>query len=58
MKVNAEGAEAPDASSLQMPIEVWETKENRDDIDFESESEPLEEELVIDLQFILMSKKQ
>ena len=31
IKVNAEGVQAPDATSLQMPMEVEETKENGDD---------------------------
>ena len=49
MKVNAEGAQAPDATSFQMPMEVGKPKENRDDpnLESESESEPLEEEPVV-----------
>ena len=35
MKVNAEGGQAPNATSLQMTIKVGETKENGDDIDLE-----------------------
>ena len=44
MKVNAEGAQAPDTASLQMPTEVGEIKEDKDDIDLESVSKPLEED--------------
>ena len=48
MKMNAEGEQAPDATSLQMPTKVEETKGNGDDIDLESVIEPLEDELVVD----------
>ena len=49
MKVNAEGAQAPNVTSLQKLKEVRETKENGDDIDLGCVSEPLEEEPLEDL---------
>ena len=50
MKLNAEGAQTPNGTSLRMPMEVGEPKENKVDtnLESESESEPLKEELMVD----------
>ena len=49
-EANAEGAQAPDVTSLHMPMDIGETKENRDNTNLESEieSESLEVEWVVD----------